>query len=109
MARLMREEGYMSGEKVTVVALVKAKEGMGDRVRKELLTLIDPTRSEEGCIDYDLHEAIDDPSVFVFFENWRSMKDLERHRETAHIRSYRKNVGELLAEPIQVILLKKIA
>jgi len=47
----------MAGRKVTVFALVQAKPGMEETVKQELLALIGPTRSEEECINYDLHQS----------------------------------------------------
>jgi quinol monooxygenase YgiN len=45
----------MESKRITVLALVKAKEGMEESVREELMSLVSPTRSEPGCINYDLH------------------------------------------------------
>jgi hypothetical protein len=30
--------------------------------------IVNPTRTEEGCIDYHLHVSDDDPNQFVFYE-----------------------------------------
>jgi quinol monooxygenase YgiN len=94
----------MKDKQVTVLALVNAKEGMEETVRKELMALVSPTRSEEGCVNYDLHQAVEDKSVFMFYENWDSMEDLERHRGSAHLKAFREKAGGLLAKPIEVTL-----
>ena len=52
----------MKKKRITVLALVKAKEGMEETVRQELLPLVNPTRSEPGCINYDVHQATDEKS-----------------------------------------------
>ena len=36
------------------------------------LKLIDITRAEEGCINYDLHQDNENPAHFLFYENWKS-------------------------------------
>ena len=41
----------MAGRKVTVFALVKAKPGMAETVKQELLALVGPTHTEERCIN----------------------------------------------------------
>ena len=89
-------------ERVTVVAIIRAKPGMEQEVRKELLGLCGPTRAEKGCINYDLHQALDNPSLFLFHENWASKADLEAHSQSAHLQAWRKRAVELLAEPNQV-------
>lgn len=88
--------------RVTVVAMIRAKPGMEQEVRKVLLGLCGPTRAEKGCINYDLHQAVDNPALFMFHENWVSMADLEAHSQSAHLRAWRARADELLAEPNQV-------
>jgi quinol monooxygenase YgiN len=106
---LMGWGGRMKNEKVTVLALVKAKEGMEETVREELLSLVNPTRSEPGCMNYDLHQATEDKTLFMFYENWKSMEDLEKHRKTAHLRTFREKAGGLLEKPIEVTLFEMIS
>jgi quinol monooxygenase YgiN len=99
----------MKDKQVTVLALVKAKEGMEETVKHELMALVSPTRSEEGCVNYGLHQATDDKLLFMFYENWDSMEDLERHRGSAHLKAFREKAGGLLAKPIEVTLFKTVS
>ena len=99
----------MKNKRVTVLALVKAKEGMEEAVKQELLSLVNPTRSEPGCINYDVHQATDDKSLFMFYENWKSLEDVEKHRETPHLKAYRQKVVSLIAKPIEVTLFEMIS
>jgi quinol monooxygenase YgiN len=73
---------------LTVVAKVVAKKDSLDAVKKELLKLIAPTRKEEGCIEYRLQQDNDDPTVFLFYENWASAACLEQHTNSAHFKAY---------------------
>ena len=52
-------------EKLTVVVRIRARAGMEESVREELLDLLGPTRHEAGCINFDLHQAEGDPSLFL--------------------------------------------
>ncbi len=72
---------------VTVVAILRCKTGNAELVRAELLRLLEPTRTEDGCLNYDLFENPQDPDLFIFHENWESDQDLDRHLESAHILS----------------------
>ncbi len=85
---------------VTVVAKLVAREDAVDSVRFEALKLISPTRQEEGCLEYRLHQDNEDPSVFIFYENWQNMACLERHVNTAHYKSYVAAVGDQLADKV---------
>lgn len=99
----------MAENNVTVVARIKAKPGLEEQVKKELLGLVAPTRSESGCINYDLHQSLDDSNLFVFYENWTSKKDLEEHLEKPHLQAFKAKAEELLAEPLDISLLQMIS
>lgn len=85
---------------IAVVAKLVVKDGAVELVKTELLKLIMPTRKEEGCIEYRLHQDNTDPSVFIFYENWQNMACLERHINSAHYKSYVAAVGDQLAEKV---------
>ena len=94
----------MAGRKVTVFALVKAKPGMEEAVKQELSALVGPTRTEEGCINYDLHQSLDHEGHFRFYENWTSKELLDRHLQSAHVTRFIAKADQLLAEPPEITL-----
>lgn len=84
--------------KVTVVAKVVANEGAVESVKAELLKLVQPTRTEKGCIEYLLHQDNDDQRVFMFFEIWEDMDCLIEHTASLHYKSYVAAVQGMIAE-----------
>ena len=56
----------MAGQAVTVIDRLKAKAGKEAQVRQELFSLLGPTRAEEGCINFDMHDAPNDPACSCF-------------------------------------------
>ena len=84
---------------LSVVAHIKARPGKEEDLRRVLLTLIEPTRAEEGCVQYDLHVHATDPSRFVFYENWATREHLDRHLSSAHLAAAIGTAGDWLAEP----------
>ena len=74
--------------KLTIVANIKAKADKIDLVRTELEKLIDITRSEAGCQQYDLHQDNDDPTHFMFYENWDSRELWQTHMNAQHLKDY---------------------
>jgi len=53
-----------------------------------LLKLIDITRAEAGCINYDLHQDNENPEHFFFYENWESRELWQAHMEAKHLKDY---------------------
>ena len=94
----------MSEAQVTVVARCQAKKGMEERVRGEILALVEPTRAEPGCINYDLHVAADDPGQFLLYENWTSKGELDKHLAMPYLERFKGLAAELLAAPIEIVL-----
>jgi quinol monooxygenase YgiN len=87
---------------VTVIAHIRAKPGRESRVRQVLEKLMVPTGAEAGCINYDLHQSLTDPTLFVFYENWKSEADLEAPARSVHMQSFRKLADEILAESVEI-------
>ena len=85
---------------LTVVAKVVAKKEFVENVKSELLQLIMPTRSEDGCIAYHLHQDNEDPAVFVFYETWENRACLANHMTTDHFRNYVNAAGSMIEEKI---------
>jgi quinol monooxygenase YgiN len=90
----------MNMSTVTIVAKVVAKKEYVEMVKSELLKLIAPTRNEEGCIEYRLHQDNVDPAVFIFYENWESEACLARHMASEHFKNYVCAVDGKLEEKI---------
>lgn len=80
----------MSSSKLTIVARILAKTEKRELVKGELLKLIAPTRAEQGCINYDLHQDNKNPNLFIFYENWESIDLLQKHLASGHIAAYIK-------------------
>ena len=74
--------------KLTIVANIKAHPDKTDLVKSELIKLIETTRAEEGCINYDLHQDNENPAHFMFYENWESRALWQTHMGAPHLKAY---------------------
>jgi quinol monooxygenase YgiN len=74
--------------KLTIVATIIAKADKVELVKSELLKLIDVTRAEEGCINYDLHQDHANPGHFLMYENWQNRELWRKHMENQHLADY---------------------
>lgn len=74
--------------KLTIIANIFAKPDRVELVKTELEKLIAPTLAEEGCLQYDLHRDNEDPTHFLFYENWESREHWLAHMEQPHIVAY---------------------
>ena len=74
--------------KLTIVANITVNADNINLVKAELLKLINITRAEAGCINYDLHQDNDNPGHFLFYENWESRELLQNHMGNQHLLDY---------------------
>ncbi len=70
---------------VRVVARLVSKPDKVEEFKAILLTIIDPTRKEDGCKSYELLQNSADPTDFTFVEEWESAAALEKHMGQPHV------------------------
>ena len=93
---------------LTVVATMRAKPGKEDELRAMLTGVLEPTRAEDGCHTYALHQGVADPAVFVFYENWTSKEHLDKHLGSEHMATGLAGLSELLDGEIEMSTLRRI-
>lgn len=82
---------------ITITAILKAHPGKEEALRQALDAVIPPSRQEEGCLTYVLHESIDEPGTFVFYEKYEDEAALDHHINSPHYQAYRTAAETLLA------------
>jgi quinol monooxygenase YgiN len=66
----------------------RARPGQADALERRLLALVEPTRREEGALDYHVHRDRADRDLFVFYETWSSIETLKRHLAQPYIKAF---------------------
>jgi len=88
----------MSAKPLTIVAIIESTEAGRELVQSELEKLIEPTRNEEGCIQYDLHQDNENPNLFLFFENWVNRELWQVHMENENLAAFKQNTEGALKD-----------
>jgi quinol monooxygenase YgiN len=94
---------------LTVIATFVARPGKEAELRTALTGLVEPTRKEEGCINYDLHVSTEHPALFHFHENWTSKAHLDAHLQSPHIKALLPRIDELCLSFPEIRTMKRIA
>ena len=87
----------------TVIVILEAKPGMEAVVKQALINVIEPSRSEKTCIDYRLHQNIENPAQFVLYENWISKEAHKEQFNKPYITAVIEQLDGLLVRPYQII------
>jgi quinol monooxygenase YgiN len=98
----------MNAESLTVVVQIKAKPGKESQLRQELLSLVAPSRKDAGCLNYDLHQALDNHALFLLHENWTTEAHLEQHLQKPDVKAMLAKLEQMVTESPQITLWKKI-
>ena len=91
----------MKDQKISIVARILVREGEADTIKAELLKLADLSKSDKGCINYDLHQDKENSNLFFVYENWKNPDALQKHVESTHFTEYMK-ATELATEEFVV-------
>lgn len=99
----------MNDEKIVLIARLRVKKEMVEEAKQVALSLVEVSREEEGNINYDLHQAIDDETVFIWHETWANKAALDEHFAMPYFGKFFAKVDEIAAEPPQITLTRKIS
>jgi quinol monooxygenase YgiN len=94
---------------LTVIAIATAKPGKEEQLKAELSALVAPSRTHDGCINYDLHQSKENTGEFMFHENWESAKHLEDHIAQPVLQDFIAKSSELLAQDLIVSMWENIS
>jgi quinol monooxygenase YgiN len=82
---------------VTLIVLLRAREGQETLLEAELRALVGPTRKEDGCLAYDLYRSADAPGGFLLHEIWAIREAHTQHTKTQHFLRWNARKDALLA------------
>ncbi|MGA8474279.1 MAG: putative quinol monooxygenase [Candidatus Cybelea sp.] len=92
----------MEFENAAMLVLAAKCSGKPER-RNDILRLAAqvtaPSKSEAGCIAYDVHERVSGNNEFLFFEEWADQAALDFHFQTPHFREFIKELAPCLQGP----------
>ena len=97
--------------KIIVLASFYPKKDKNNEVKEIILSMIDPTRSEEGNELYNFYEEKNNEgnsTSFHLFEIYKDTVALDFHRNTSYYKNYRSKIVDFLEKPIEVKVLNSI-
>jgi quinol monooxygenase YgiN len=82
---------------VTLIVILRAREGQETLLEAELRALVGPSRREEGCLAYNLHRSLDTSGALLLHEVWASREAHTEHTNTPHFLRWNARKDALLA------------
>ncbi|MFZ2314453.1 MAG: putative quinol monooxygenase [Gammaproteobacteria bacterium] len=84
----------MNKNNFTLMIAGLAKPGMEEYVKRVLKQLMENSQQDEGCIVYNVHQSIDNPSEFMVYMQWESKEAFEHHNEKPEVKEFRKRLAK---------------
>ncbi|MGB3856664.1 MAG: putative quinol monooxygenase [Methanosarcina flavescens] len=70
--------------------------------------LVEATLKEEGCIEYGLHQDLENSGVITFLEEWEDENSLDRHLHSSHFKEIFPLFPEYCEKETEVNIYKKL-
>lgn len=79
---------------ITVIAHYRTSPEQVEEVRTLLVHHSAVSEKESGCLTFDVHQDLEDPTRFALYEVYTSQDAFEAHRRTPH---FQTNIEQTLA------------
>ena len=99
----------MIDEKIVLFARLKVKKDAVDEAKQAALAIVEDSRAENGCLNYDFHQAIDDATVFLWHETWANKAALDAHFAMPYFAELGAKLKDLTEEPLQLTLTRMVS
>ncbi len=99
----------MNNENIVLIARLKVKKDAVEPAKTAALAIIEDSRAESGCLNYDFHQAIDDETVFVWHETWANRAAIDEHFEKPFFKELGARLKDMIDEPLQITLTKMVS
>lgn len=88
----------MNNGNYTVMIAGIAKSGMEAYVKRYLKQLMEHSRQDKGCIIYNIHQSIDNPSEFMVYMQWVSKDAFEQHNQKPEMQEFKHKLSNQMFE-----------
>lgn len=94
---------------IYLTAIVKSKPGHAEALKAILLDLVKGSKTEQACIQYDLHQDQEDENRFVFYEIWEDQAGLDLHNTQPHIQTFIAKSADIVDGGTIIYKMQKIS
>jgi quinol monooxygenase YgiN len=94
---------------VDVFVRFDAKPGQRERLRTEVLTIVEPTRAEPGCIEFHLFEEKNASGTLFIHSRWKDDAAIDTHLQLPHMKRFRAVLDDLVTNEVRALRTRQIA
>lgn len=91
-----------------LTVILKFKEEYTKQAKSLLENLVENSRKENGCLQYDLHQNIENHNVFILHEVWQNQDIFDLHNSHHYVKNFFEIVPNLLEEKPTIFFTNKL-
>lgn len=91
-----------------LVVLIETKEGCANQQIQAFKELQPLVLAEEGCLQYELTQDVNNENQFVLIEKWATQADLDAHSIAPHMIESGKSSSSFRDKAVTIFKLKSI-
>jgi quinol monooxygenase YgiN len=84
--------------RINLTVIIKSKSEHREELKSILETLVINSKKEAACIQYDLHQNIEDLNVFILHEVWKNKEGLDLHNKESYSLKFNQTAEFLLQQ-----------
>jgi quinol monooxygenase YgiN len=94
---------------VYVSAMINGKKGHAETLKPFLFNLVNDSRNEKACLQFDLFQCIENENVFIIREEWVEQSWFDLHIQQQHVIDFIHGSENHLENKVEYFLSEKIA
>ena len=94
-------------KQINIIAKIVPLVQHRDAARTAILSIVERTRGEEGCIEFRLSETEDGAALYLY-EEWADQRALQQHHDQQYTRDIFVAYQDWLAEPPEIAHLRPV-
>jgi quinol monooxygenase YgiN len=87
---------------INLTVIIVSKPEYREELKLILKNLLVNSKKETACLQYDLHQNIDDPNIFIFHEIWKNKEGLDLHKKQTYFLKFNEVSKLYLEEKMKV-------
>ncbi len=99
----------MKSQELNLVVHIESLPDKVEELKSVLLSGVEKTVKEEGCIQYELCAEIETTTKFTMIEKWKDKASWEAHMQAPHVQEGPAKLEGLLAGPPELKILTPVS
>lgn len=91
-----------------VSTIIKCKKGHVKALKALLYNLVDASRNEKACLQFDLFQSVKDTNLFILEAEWLEQSWFEIYAQQEYVTQFYLTTQQMMERDIEVVMSNKL-